>query len=165
MDLYCIIKQGIWAAFVYFRRDNYSSVTIKDGIWYYHYMARGVATHCHVFVSQHNKYFRIENITISKAVSTFNIIPNEIHDVSHQFRFSSVHPSRTFLSQSWLLYIESTNSHCIFCLKTFMNRKFKMILHFVSRIEKILLFDYQKYPQTFNWKDFGLFSQISYLNP
>ena len=63
---------------MYFRRDNYSSVAIKDGgmvlslivIW--HAVRQDIA----IYVSKSaTKFFRIESITISKAVSTFSIFP------------------------------------------------------------------------------------------
>ena len=106
-------RQGFSAASVYFRRDIHfhikrSSVTIMDGdmilslimiLW--HSVRQDIASY---IVSKHNK---VKSITISKALSTFNVVPwfvppFEILDVSyktyqficHPLRFSPVHLSK-----------------------------------------------------------------------
>ena len=106
-------KAGFSAASVYFRRDiqfhiKSSSVTIMDGdmisslimiLW--HSVRQDIASY---IVSKHNK---VKSITISKALSTFNMVPwfvppFEILDVSsetfqficHPLTFSPVHLSK-----------------------------------------------------------------------
>ena len=138
-------RQGFSAASVYFRRDIHfhikrSSVTIMDGdmilslmmiLW--HSVRQDIASY---IVSKHNK---VKSITISKALSTFNMVPwfvppFEILDVCI-IRNLPIHLSSTKIFPSAPIQKISilrfkANSYCIFCLKTFTKRKVRTMLHF-----------------------------------
>jgi hypothetical protein len=133
-ELYLCISWGIIS--------NHSSVTIKDcGM----ISSLIVIWHACVCLST-TKFFRIDNITISKAVSTINIVPMfshfEILDVWVKpiQIFSSAHFRNIPLSNLTALQIDIAFS----AWKIILNRKVKTILHFITWIEKILLFDCPK---------------------
>ena len=127
-------RQGFSAASVYFRRDiqfhiKSSPVTIMYGdmisslimiLW--HSVRQDIASY---IVSKHNK---VKSITISKALSTFNMVPWFVPPFEIHLSSTKIFPSAPIQKISILRF--KANSYCIFCLKTFTKRKVRTMLHF-----------------------------------